>query len=227
MQNGYEGFAALGDLLTGGVGRRAESSYYKGVHEGASASRDLDLAREERARRMAREALPDAIRSAGLEHPELASAILGMATGQPNLGQLTDGYKDLGEMELQRQQVEAMKAGNTELANRLAAVRSDKSYEPVRAVDGNLIPSGVALGDPGFKVQPLPQTQATVDLRHAQAHKVAQPPAPHAGTHSSGGGSADDQVLAEARAAIAKGADVHAVRKRLQERGYGALARKL
>lgn len=229
-QPGYEGFAALGDLLSGGVKQRAEASFYKGVRESSDAWRSLDMAREARSKAMAREALPDAIRTAGIQHPDLAAAILGMADGQPNLGTFTSGLQDLGDLELDRQQLEAMKAGNIRLANELGAVKKDRNYEPVRIEDGVMVPSGVALGDSEFQVRPLPQTDVAMELGRARTHAVRNPPprasAPKAAP-STGGVLSDAQALAEARQAIASGASREAVRKRLKERGYSKVAAKL
>jgi hypothetical protein len=231
VQPGYEGFAALGDVLTGGVKRDAEASYYKGVREGATTAKLLDEARQERSRAMARDALPDAVRASGLAHPELAMAILGMAQGQPNLGTLTSGYQDLAELELQRQQVQAMDAGNIRRANELGAVRTDKNYEPVRELGGAYIPSGVALGDPEFQARPTPKAANAIALGEARRQAVLHPPARPAAASkpapAAGGALTDAQALAEARQAIAAGADPGAVKKRLRDSGYSKVAAKL
>ena len=58
---GYEGFATLGDILTGGPGHRAEAKapgYMKEAADGYSA---LDKAAIVRAQRIARDNLPAAI----------------------------------------------------------------------------------------------------------------------------------------------------------------------
>lgn len=227
MANEYSGFAALGDLVAGGPARRSEGEFFKGVKESATAWDALDQAREARARRMARDSLPNLTREAGVPHPELAAALLQMARGQPNLGSVTGGLQDLGEIELERQQVEAMRAGNIRLANQLNAVRADKNYEPVRSVDGNLIPSGVTLGDPDFAIKPLPQTEARVDLLGAQKTKALRPPAARAPL---GGGAApkvEDQELANARAALQAGVPRAKVIEKMRARGFGSLAKKL
>ena len=228
--NGYEGWAALGEALGGGNRQSQADAYYKGARESATTFDALAKARISRAQANARESLPQALRDAQIQHPDLAASILGMATGQPNLGTYTDGLKDLGDIELERQQLAALGEGNFAHANQLNAVKTDKAYEPVRELGGSLVPSGVALGDPAFEVKPLPQTQATVDLREAQRTRALRPPAARA-SGSNGKAPTTAQVeareLADAREALQSGIPRATVIAKMRARGYGNLAKKL
>jgi hypothetical protein len=223
---GFGGWQTIGANLFGGHARR-EAAYDEGASERVSSFRGLEEARAARARAMAREALPRLVQEAGVPHPELAAAILQMASGQPNLGTVTGGLVDMSNMELARQQEEALSNGDVKLANQLRAVRADKDYEPVRAVDGNLIPSATTLGDPDFKVQPLPQTQARIAVADAQRQKALRPPAAHAHTGHGAAVKPEDAELASARAALQAGAKRDAVISRLKARGFGHLTKKL
>lgn len=124
--NPYSGFAALGDLVTGGASREAEANYPKYLKESADGYSALDKAAIIRAQRIARDNLPAAVRASGVAHPDLATSILSMATGQPNLGTLTDGLGDLADQEMDRQALEALQAGDLARAQRLSAVKTDK-----------------------------------------------------------------------------------------------------
>lgn len=160
---GYEGFQALGDAIVGGPGQRAEQQYPVRLKQNFDAFQSLEEARIKRAQAMAREALPSAVRSSGIQHPDLATAILGMASGQPNLGTYTSGLQDLGDIELQRQQVEAAKSGNVDQVNLLNAVAADKlmertkitggvAYDPYAAPDATvMLPTPVGAADIDYK----------------------------------------------------------------------------
>lgn len=230
---GYEGFAALGDVLTGGVGRRAESSYHKGVKESADSFRALENARKARAQAMAASMQTD---SRGKLTPELiarvqagdqsalaelGAASLSMASGQPNLKALGD----MADEGIRHQRQDALKAGNVPLYNQLTALGEEKNYEPVREVGGNLIPSGVALGDEAFQVDPLPQTKATIGLRNAQKVRAERPPTVRAPTTKTR--SAEDEELANAREAMQAGIPRAKVIEKMRLRGFGNLSKKL
>jgi hypothetical protein len=94
-------------------------------------------------------------------------------------------------------------------------------------VAGNLIPSGTTLGDPGFEVQPLPQTKAAIDTGHqrADAYQAHQERAP--ATHAAKPATDEANELALARKALQGGAARDKVIARLRERGFGHLANKL
>lgn len=100
MPDGYEGWAALGDMVAGGPRHRAEANYPQRLKQNFDAFDALEQARIRRAQAMAREALPAAIQSSGIQHPDLAAAVLGAAPGQPNLSTYTGGLQDLGDIEL-------------------------------------------------------------------------------------------------------------------------------
>lgn len=86
------GWAALGDMLAGGVQRDAEDEYAGQLKKNYDAFGSLEKARNERAMRMYRDQLPQAVKAMGLP-PEVA-AILG-ASASPdmrNLGTYQDPY---------------------------------------------------------------------------------------------------------------------------------------
>lgn len=124
----YSGFGVLGDIVTGGANRRAEASYGKHLGESVRGYSELDKARIVRAQANARDALPAAIAGDPVlgQRADLASAILGMATGQPNLNTYTSGLGDLGDMEIDRQITDALAAGDQRTARNLSAVKTDK-----------------------------------------------------------------------------------------------------
>lgn len=232
MADLYQAGAKLGDMLLGNSGQAA---YTEQLGKEYQAQERMAKARQERSKMIAREALPAAIKADPVlgQRADLASAILGMAEGQPNLGTYTGGLGDLGDLALDTQREEAAKAGDYRRLNVLTAIKADKNYEPVVSEDGNLRPSGVALGDEAFRVQPLPQTQATIAQKGKQGDaaliRANKPPA----SRARGGGSkpstasSEAQVLADARSAIASGASVASVKQRLKDRGYSKLAGKL
>lgn len=231
MADPYKGGMALGDILFGRADPKAGLAEEGMVYRNADA---LEQARISRAKRMAYDALPDAIRN----DPELGKrAALNQAFGtiNPNLSVLTEGNIKLGDLAVQGQRADAIEAGQFPRYNQLTALQEDKPFEPVRVTGGNMMPSGVALGDEAFQVMPLPQTLATIEQKEAAIRQGQQ--RTDAAVDKKRGGSqggkkpstASDEagVLADARAAIAAGAPVDKVRARLKERGYSKLAGKL
>jgi hypothetical protein len=196
MPNGYEGFAALGETLAGGNRGRREDAYIKGLGEGYTVQTKMEQAGRERAQRIAedlktqaRQRAADAYRayatSRGLpaEAGELGAVFA--QGGNMNFGSFMGGDEQLGDRELDRQRLVALGEGKIEHANQLAAVANEKAYEPVRVLGGNLVPSGVALGDDAFQVRPLPQTQASIDQgaqrTRAAVARAGRPPASRGG----------------------------------------------
>lgn len=231
MADPYRGGVALGEILFGGADPKAGLAEQGQVYKNASA---LEQARIDRAKRMAYDALPDAIR----DDPELgkrAALNQAFATINPNLSILAEGNIKLGDLAVQGQRSEAIDDGQIPRYNQLTALQSDKPYEPVRVASGNMMPSGVALGDEAFQMMPLPQTLATIEQKEASIQQGQQRTnaavdkarrSPQGGKKPSTASNEAD-VLAEARAAIAAGASVAKVRARLKERGYSKLAGKL
>ena len=187
MPNGYEGFATLGDILTGGPGHRAEAKapgYMKEAADGYSA---LDRAAILRAQRIARDNLPAAIAGdpAMATHGGLATAILGMATGQPNLNTYTGGLKDLGDIELDRQIQTKLEAGDLKGAQTLSAVKTDKVL-PTLGAGGKAVFTPLG-GD--VELTPLGESDlgadaALIEQRQASAAKSNRPPAEKPIKHS-------------------------------------------
>jgi hypothetical protein len=231
MADPRQGGIALGQLLFGRADPKAGLAEEGQVYKNASA---LEQARIDRAKRMAYDALPEAIGG----DPELgkrAALNQALATINPNLSVLAEGSLKLGDLAVQGQRSEAIDANQIPRYNQLTALQNEKPYEPVRVASGNMMPSGVALGDEAFQVMPLPQTLATIEQKEASIQQGQQRTnaavdkakrGPQGGKKPSTG-SDEAAVLADARAAIAAGAPVAKVRARLKERGYSKLAGKL
>lgn len=230
MADPYQGGIALGDILFGrakpGTGLAEQGQVYRN----ASA---LEQARIDRAKRMAYDALPNAIQG----DPELGkrgALNSAMATINPNLSVLAEGNLKLGDLHVQGQRSEAIDAGQLPRYNQLTALQNNKPYEPVVVENGLLRPSGVALGDEAFQMMPTPQALASIEATEARTQQGQQRTnaAVDKSRHSPQGAkksTASDEaaVLADARAAIAAGAPIEKVRARLKERGYSKLAGKL
>jgi hypothetical protein len=159
----YQGFAALGDVLAGGAGRRAEREYPTRLKQNFDAFDALNQARISRAQMLARESLPEAVRTSGIDNPDLATAILGMATGQPNFGTLTEGMKDLGDIALDKQALEALQRNDMQAARNYSAVKTDKIL-PTLGAGGSAVFTPVT-----GEVDLTPLGDATVRQRDAAA----------------------------------------------------------
>lgn len=229
MAEPFAGGAALGDMLFGRADTKTYPDQLKRNYEAQDA---FAKARIERAKMLARDGLAAAIaKDPDLsKRGDLATSILGMAEGQPNLSTYTGGVGDLNDMALREERQKAMDAGNIVQANKLNAVITDKGYEPLISEDGNLRPSGVGLGDEAFEVMPLPQTLAAIEqkekLGEAAMIRANKPAAPRS-TRAPSAATDESAVLKQARDAIAGGASVEAVKQRLKDRGYGKLAGRL
>lgn len=242
------GGAALGDMLTGGPGRRAQGAYVDQFGKNAKAADAMWQARDNRARAIAREGLnPEVLGQAGYDEklaPLLANVLAAGAT--PNLRNLGD-FANPADRLIDAERAEALKAGDIPRYNRMTALATDKAYQPARVTNGNILPDGVGLGDEAFQMVPLPQTLATIEQKEAQTQRTQaqigndaartgayvdkqhRAPAPRSGGSSKPATTAQDEaaVLRKAREAVAAGASVEAVRKRMKDRGYGKLASKL
>ena len=199
MPNGYEGFAKLGDVLLGGPQARAQANAPKYYEEAARANRAghdalkaLEEARIATAQRIARENLPKAIAgdAALAGHGDLASAILGMSTGQPNLGTFTEGLADLSDMEIDRQIREKLDAGDVAGAQRLSAVKTDKVLPSLEAagkvvftpVTGDIVTTPLGDAEIGADQALVTQRQAAAsrDLARADLYGRTDPNKPRA-----------------------------------------------
>ena len=228
----YKAGAALGDAL---LGSSDERTYYDQLKRVYNADEAMSEASIRRSQAIARAALGDATRnmmkSRGFSDAdaEYTAVTHGMATGQPILRHATQGLGDLSDMELDRHIQAKMETGDYRGANQLTAVKKDEFYEPVRLVNGNLIPSGVGLGDEGFEMIPLPQTLATIEQKEqlGNAAMVRANKPPSGGGGRGGKPNPEDDVLAQARERIAGGADPASVATYLVRRGYPGVAKRI
>lgn len=234
MPTGYEGWTKLGEMLGGSIGtpgtyEKALGQQYDSQRSGYQRDKAMQEARIARAQAISREGLPAAIAS----DPELskrlalAQSVLGMAEGQPNLSTYTGGLGDLDDLAITEMIKQRLAAGDVQGANQLTSVKTDKLYEPIREVGGNLLPSGVALGDDDFTMVPLPQTLALVDQREAAGNaamiRANRPPAPR----KTSAASAEAEALEQARERIYGGADPKTVADYLIRKGYPNVAAKI
>lgn len=173
MPTGYEGWGKLGDMIAGGPGDRAEANRSKYMGEASDAAFKYNRAAKERSDALIRaanlshfEELPGAVAGVYKDPAQAALnlAILGSAA-TPNANNLGK-FQTPGYTALVAEQQDALAKGDYKRMNAVGAVLGGKSFEPVRVAQGNLMPSGVPMDDPGFVVQPLPQTAAGIEQKH-------------------------------------------------------------
>lgn len=195
----YSGFATLGDIITGGARREAEANYPKYLGEAANGYKALDLAAEERAKRLAREAVGERYRawaaSQGLS-PEAADLGATFATGgNMNFNTQMGGTGRLADMEMDRQITQALADGDLERAQRISAVKTDKVL-PTLGAGGKAVFTPVtggvemtSLGDAALGAENAlaaqRQASAAASTSRAQTYAGAQA-AKQAGTAQAG-----------------------------------------
>lgn len=251
MAGNDNGFFALGDVLGGGGGGGTGSEAYlqglRGGYQAQEAMSDAEKAREEarlmRSRNIARESIPDALAQADyLEKLQpLLQAVL-LSNNTVDLDQLGDLAVPQAGAAFEAAAAAAA-TGDTEGQNRQTALAAGKPFEPFELAAGGKAVfnpgSGAvdltALGDAAFgSEQALAASREasaaasrarrdhTVDTTENPERYRAPPKA-----DTPAGAPTEAEVLADARAAIAEGGDIEAIRKRLRDRGYTALAEKL
>lgn len=172
----------------------------------------MESARIERAKRMAYEALPDAMRA----DPQLgqrADLNIALGTINPNLSVLTEGNIKLGELQAQEQRRLALSAGDIPGYNQQTALQTGKEYQPVRVVGGTMMPNGVDLGAETFETVPTPESLARIEATEARVQQGQQRTnatvakasrAPQSGGARKPGGL-DPTILEQARERIQSG----------------------
>lgn len=166
----------LGQAVFGG--KSSGDAYDQSFSQAAKAQGAMQEARRQRALALiaesrvdARSSLPAAL---GGVYTDPAQAALGQAVllsnDSVNLGNLGK-LEAPGSSAAYNQASSDMNSGDTVGYNQQAALATGRNYEPVRLTGGVATPSGVPLGDAAFHMEPLPQTQATIDERHAGAAK--------------------------------------------------------
>jgi hypothetical protein len=238
-----DGFNALGRELGAAIGGGGDTAAYDKALRGAyqaedalqQARRSRSLALIDAARQTARGGItPDLVQRAlggdvGAQ-AELGAAALG-SNQTVNLGQLGD-YQQPRYGEAQNIRFEGLLGDNPDpaRANRATAYVEGEDYQPTRVLGGAFVPDAMAPDD--IRAIPTPQTLANIEAteRRADAAVARSNRAPAA----RGGGDkppttaqAEAAVLAQARDAIAKGADPAQVKARMKQRGYTKLADKL
>jgi hypothetical protein len=224
---GYEGYAALGDMLAGGAQpdgmAYAEGAYAgnRAKREGFNADEAFEKARIARMMAEARSSLPDAMVGAGFD-PKLT----------PYLGALLQGNQtmnagQLGMLELPQAGAafagaeDAVLAGKLGEANALTQFAQGKVYDPYEAVGGgkavlradtgDLALTGLGEASVGAEAALAGAREASADASRARAETTRNPPPKAAPADK-----ARDTALTQA----AKGADRAKVVARLAELGY-------
>lgn len=245
MPNGY---AELGAML-GGLGANTEAAYADQLRRHGRAADAFYQARQSRAQAIAREGLGEAL--AGIYGPEqaaLATAVLGSAN-TPNLGNL-GAFEDPAAQALFAEREQAFREGNYKRMNAATAVLGDKQYEPLTLGGGgkvvfdpvegasSLTPLGDAAVDAenaltqqrvmaGEAARTRAEAAAAREAARAGVYERTDPNRPRGGKPQPAQAPAENPLIAQARAAIAQGADPDAVRRRLRELGHADLAGSL
>lgn len=191
----YQAGQQLGTLLFGGapdaqgdrtpslfdalLGRTAKGPvYYRTLLRGAQTQNAMQEARINRAKalieeqRAAERAKGHATIAGVYKDPAqaaLADMVL-LGNENINLGNLGK-YQNPNYLPAQTQAATDMNAGNFAGYDQQTALATGKPYEPVRVVDGTMLPSGVALGDAAFQAMPTPAE--TLKASRAGADKAA------------------------------------------------------
>lgn len=237
------GWAALGDILSGGTRRRAQAAGAAEVRARAGLEDLMAAARIKQQEAIARDRLADSYRAMGVANPEAAA---GVSLSGVNFKDLTGGLGDMADQALESEAAAAARAGDVDAVNRINAVRAKNLIERTK------IESGMAY-DP--YAAPAAQTIVTTPLgdamigekRSAAAQNAAQAESARANTTraqadtdkiraetdkiKAGLGDAvvpaDEAVLRQARQRIAAGADPRKVAAYLATKGYPGVAAKI
>lgn len=243
-QPGYEGFAALGEMLGGKIGK--PGVYEDTLKKAYSTEEQLQQARRARAlalidsgRLESRQAVTPELLQRALggdigAQAELGAGVLG-GNQTMNLGQLGEYQRPHYGQNLNAAQ-EALGSGDVAGYNRFNAAAEGKSYQPIRELGGAYIADGVALDD--IDMVPTLGTLSRMERDEAaiaQGQQRANAAVAKAGrAPASGGGGKKPSTsaneageLANARAAIQAGADPAQVAELLRSRGFPALAKKV
>ena len=206
----YSGFATLGDIITGGSRREAEANYPKYLAEAAGYNKALDVAAQERAKRLARDVVGEKYRvwaaSQGLS-PEAADLGATYATGgNMNLNTQVAGSERLQDMGFDRLIDEALQAGDQKRAQQLSAVKTDQIL-PTLGAGGKVVFTPVTggveltnLGDAALGAENALAAQRAAAGRLSNVKANAGGFAPRA--PRSGGGGSRGRSASEAKAII-------------------------
>lgn len=249
----YDGIARLGEYIGGGGQSTSSNAYLQGLtggYKAQSAMHDADKSREEarimRARAIARDSLPDALETAGYQENmrPLLAAVLG-SNQTMDLDQLGK-YAVVEAAPAFAAAAQAVGSGDIAEYNDQMALASGRERKPYTLDAGG---RAVFRGDTG-EVEFTPLGDAAVESEAAlelarQAHARASdasagasrslgslrdrtdPNRPRTGAGKTENPTSESAVLAQARDAIARGADKKAVIERLRARGYSNLAERL
>lgn len=242
--------AKLGQLLLGGNKASQEKAYQEGLQRGYTIDRAMQEAGTARSKRLiaeqqvsSREALANTAPGEDLfvdmgyspEHARFARAFA-LSQNEPDLRPLGDVQRPGA-----REAIELAKGvlgddvdGETIVAaNRAQQYLAGKQFDPVTQEGGVLRNVGFALGEPGFQVQSTPEAAARIAQGNQRVdiaqQKANRGPAPRGGAGGKPPSSSqvESQVLADARARIAKGADPARVAAYLTSKGYPGVAKKI
>jgi hypothetical protein len=237
---GYQGFAALGDVLGGGATRRADARGQEYLGQASDTAYKFNRAAQERSDAIIKQSMLDHRQALDTALPgvytdpkqaALASAVLG-SNSTVDMDQLGKFQKP-SYRALDAEQQDALGKGDFKRVNAITAVLGDKQFEPVIEKGGAYIENGATLGD--LDAIPTPATAERIDQMHAQTAQGQQrtnaavaksnrAPAPRG--HSSAPNE-ETAILDQARERIAKGADPAKVASYLRGKGYPGVAKKI
>lgn len=247
MPNGMEGWGELGEMVAGNIG--TAGTYEKALKEGYSTDKALQDAR--RARSLSIIDAGRADKRAGMTpelmqrmaagdqaaQAEVMSIVLG-GNSTMNMNQLGD-YQQPMYGEASMRQFEGLLGDEPDvgMANRANAYIQGKAYQPTITQGGAYMADGADIlgGDEYIPTLPTMTSQNRAEASIGQGQQRVDIAAAKAG-RTGGGGSggkppttaqSEAKVLADARAAVAGGADPAMVAARLREKGYATLAGKV
>lgn len=243
---GYEGYAALGELLGGGIGK--PGVYEDTLKKAYSTDEQLQQARRARSQAMidagrleSRNSVTTELLQAALGGDINAQAALGASVLGSNqtmsLGQLGDYQRPHYGQNVNAAQ-EALGSGDIGTYNKFNAAAEGKSYQPTMVLGGAYMADGADVlgGDSYVPTLPTMTGQMRAESAVSQGQQRTDAAVAKSGRiPSSGGGggkaptaaSAENAELARARAAVQSGADPGQVADMLRKRGFPTLAKKI
>lgn len=231
----YKGGAVLGEAIFGSGSPDAYEKQIRSVAQSESAVQQarrarslalIDAARQEARSKINADLLGRAMAGDLAAQSELGASVLGgnqtmdinhlRQFGRPHYGQNVNAAQ------------EALTLGDIPTYNKFTAAAAGDPYQPVRQLGGAYIPDGTTLGD--IEMVPTPATAASISQgqqrTNAAVAKAGRAPAGRTNKPPTTA-QAEAVELANARAAVAQGADPAAVAGALRARGFPNLASKI
>lgn len=246
MANAFQELGASIGQVAGSLLPSGQSEHYAdGLQQGYTIQRAMEDAARARNLRLitdnrvaSREKLPAALGAVYTDPAQLAlaEAVLG-SNESINLGNLGKFQNPAAREAFQAAAGllgDELGTEEVALANRAQDLLAGRTHQPTVIQAGTVRPSGYVLGDEALGgIEVTPQAAAQIASSAGRLAIAQRRAAEGAGGRGGGGGKpakaptaaqVDADVLAEARRAVAAGADIAKVRARLVERGYPKVA---